>query len=234
MFRPLIIAGLTGYFYGRGAADPKQRVNLFASLSLQEAEGARTIERIREAKAREIPAWLDELLLRHVADEVRHAKIFQRAVEVEGAHIDESSPAALRAMESVGEGSLKRFHKSEDLRAIPLADLLAGVLIAEEGGVRGFRSILKVLPDSLAKTRAGVASVLQDEERHVRYLTDALRSLGASSVADRFRRQIEERVFADFGKILEHLLSGKERPVLVKAGLDTSMGSSDPQPVESR
>ncbi|BAC90802.1 hypothetical protein [Gloeobacter violaceus] len=223
MVKRLLIAGLTGYFYGRAAADARQRVNVFASLALQEAEGGRTLERIRQAKAAEIPAWLDELMQRHIRDEERHAVIFRRAVAAEKMSIDAESPAAVQASASVGEGSIKRFHKSEDLAAIALTDLLAGILIAEEGGVRAFRSLIRTIPVQLSKTRAGLESVLADEERHVRYLTDTLRTLGASRNAERMRRRIENQVFDDFGKIVEHLLSRKERPVLVKAGVDTEV-----------
>ncbi len=218
MWMRLVIAGLTGYFYGRGGADARQRVNLFASFSLQEAAGSRTIAAIRAAKADEIPAWLDALLQRHVADEARHAYIFRRAVEAEAVVIDEESAASVRAIESVGEGSFKRFHKTEDLAAVPLTHLLAGILIAEESGVRSFRSLLKSIPASMTETRAGLQSVLEDEERHVRYLTDSLRALGGSRVAEDFRQKIENHVFTDFGKILQQLASQKERPVLVKSG----------------
>lgn len=224
MIKRLLLAGLSGYFYGKSASDPRQRPNLFASLALQEAEGSRTLEKIRTAKADEIPAWLDELMQRHIQDESRHARIFDRAVAQEGCEIDQESQAAISAMDSVGEGSLKRFHKREDLAEVPLTSLLAGILVAEEAGVRAFRTILHVLPESMQQTRAGVESVLRDEERHVRYLSDALSTLGEPRLAEQLRRGIEERVFNDFEKILKHLGErNQKRPVLVKAARPTTL-----------
>jgi len=219
MLTRLLIAGLSGYFYGKSAADPVRRANLFASLALQEAEGSRSLERIREAKAAEIPGWLDDQLVRHIGDEARHARILRRAVALEGMQIDEESQAARRAIASLGEGSLKRFHQSETLEEVPLANLLAGVLVAELAGVRAFRTILRSVPETLTTTRSGLASILADEERHVRYLSDALRRLGSLRLVEEYGRRIEGQLFQDFGRVWQFLTTpNRERPVLVKPG----------------
>lgn len=224
MPKRLLLAGLTGFYYGRSAADPKRRPNLFASFALQEAEGSRTLEKIRDCKAAEIPSWLDELMQRHINDEVRHARIFTKAVEWEGCQIDKDCQAAQSAMDSVGEGSFKRFHKTENLAEVPLTNLLAGILVAEEAGVRGFRCVLQVLPESMVNTRVAIASVLQDEKRHVQYLRDALYRLGGTEIAEQFRRDIEDRIFNDLGKIFEYLTKpSTDRPVIVKTGVNSDV-----------
>ncbi|MGB3136276.1 MAG: ferritin-like domain-containing protein, partial [Nodosilinea sp.] len=181
MLQHYLFIGFSAIYYSQSAATPRRRPHLFASLALQEAEGSRTVAHIRSAKADEIPVWLDEQMQRHVSDEVRHAQIFTKAVEREGYFIDLESKAAQHSLSSVGEASVRRYHKVEDLAAAPLPHLLASVLLAEELGVRGFRCILKSLPDDLTATRAAIASVLQDEERHVRYLSDALRYFRATA-----------------------------------------------------
>lgn len=91
------------------------------------------------------------------------------------------------------------------------------MLLAEEMGVRGFRCILKSLPDHLTATRAAVESVLVDEERHVRYLSDALRYFRATSVVNAYRRDVEAKMFNDLGKVVEFITKpAADRPSLVK------------------
>ena len=156
---------------------------------------------------------------RHVSDEVRHAQIFTKAVEREGYFIDLDSEAAQQSLSSVGEADLRRYHQVDDLASAPLPNLLASVLLAEETGVRGFRCILKALPDHLTATRAAVESVLRDEEYHVRYLTDALRYFRATAVVDAYRRDIEAKMFKDLGKVVEFITKPPtERPCLVQPG----------------
>jgi hypothetical protein len=156
---------------------------------------------------------------RHVNDEVRHAQIFTKAVEREGYFIDLDSEAAQHSLSSVGEASMRRYHQVDDLATAPLPNLLASVLLAEEMGVRGFRCMLKALPDHLTTTRAALESVLKDEERHVRYLTDALHYFRATSVVDAYRRDIEGKMFKDLGKVVEFLTKpASERPSLVQPG----------------
>ncbi|MEO1069531.1 MAG: ferritin-like domain-containing protein, partial [Cyanobacteria bacterium J06638_6] len=201
------------------AANAQRRPHLFASLALQEAEGSRTVAHIRQAKATDIPSWLDEQMQRHVTDEVRHAQIFTKTVEREGYFVDLDSPAAQQSLSSVGEASMRRYHQVKDLAAAPLPHLLASVLLAEEMGLLGFRCILKALPASLSVTRAALEAVLQDEERHVRYLSDALRYFRASAVADAYRRDIEAKMFKDLGKVVEFITKpAAERPSLVQPG----------------
>lgn len=217
MLKSLLFAGFSAVYYTQNTVDPKRRPNMFASLALQEDEGSRTVAQIREAKASEIPLWLDEQMQRHIQDEVRHAQIFTKAVEREGYVIDMDSEAAERSINSIGAASLQRYHKVDNLAEAPLPNLLSSVLLAEELGVRGFRCILKALPDDLTITRAAIESVLQDEERHVRYLSDALRYFRASHVAAEYRQDIENKMFKDLGKVFEFVTTPAEkRPTLVK------------------
>jgi ribonucleotide reductase beta subunit family protein with ferritin-like domain len=105
-----------------------------------------------------------------------------------------------------------------------LTALLANILLAEEMGVRSFRSILNALPESLTKTHAAIESILQDELRHVQYLSDALQTLQASFLIEQYRQDIENKVFQDFGKVFEFLSKpSEERPVLVKAGVQPEL-----------
>ncbi|WP_017300495.1 ferritin-like domain-containing protein [Nodosilinea nodulosa] len=219
MLQHYLFVGFTAIYYSQSAANPQRRPHLFASLALQEAEGSRTVDRIRQVKTAEIPLWLDEQMQRHISDEVRHAQIFTKAVEREGYFIDLDSEAAQQSLSSVGEGSMRRYHQVDDLAAAPLPSLLASVLLAEEMGVRGFRCILRALPSDLTVTRTALESVLRDEERHVRYLTDALRYFRATSVVDAYRRDIESKMFKDLGKVVEFLTKpATERPSLVQPG----------------
>lgn len=219
MLKPYLFAGFSAIYYSQSAANSQRRPHLFASLALQEAEGSRTVAQIRQAKAADIPLWLDEQMQRHVADEVRHAQIFTKAVEREGYFIDLDSEAAQQSLSSVGEASMRRYHQVEELSAAPLPHLLSSVLLAEELGVRGFRSILIALPEHLTATRAALESVLQDEERHVRYLSDAVRYFRATHVVDAYRRDVEDKMFKDLGKVLEFVTKpATERPSLVKRG----------------
>ncbi len=219
MLQHYLFIGFSAIYYSQSTANPQRRPHLFASLALQEAEGSRTVGYIREAKAADIPQWLDEQMQRHINDEVRHAQIFTKAVEREGYYIDLDSKAAQQSLSSVGEASMRRYHEVEDLAAAPLSHLLASVLLAEELGVRGFRCILKSLPDHLTATRAAVESVLKDEEYHVRYLTDALRHFRATVVVDAYRRDIEAKMFKDLGKVVEFITKpATERPSLVQPG----------------
>jgi rubrerythrin len=219
MLQHVLFIGFSAIYYSQSAANPQRRPHLFASLALQEAEGSRTVAHIRSAKATEIPAWLDEQMQRHISDEVRHAQIFTKAVEREGYFIDLDGEAAQQSLSSVGEASMRRYHQVDDLAAAPLSHLLASVLLAEELGVRGFRCILKALPDQLTATRAAIESVLQDEERHVRYLSDALHYFRSTAVVDAYRRDIESKMFNDLGKVLDFMTKpATERPSLVKPG----------------
>ncbi|PZV12574.1 MAG: hypothetical protein DCF21_15395 [Leptolyngbya sp.] len=219
MLQHYLFIGFSAIYYSQSTTNPQRRPHLFASLALQEAEGSRTVAHIREAKAAEIPQWLDEQMQRHVNDEVRHAQIFTKAVEREGYYMDLDSKAAQQSLSSVGEASMRRYHEVEDLAAAPLPHLLASVLLAEELGVRGFRCILKSLPDHLTATRAAVESVLKDEEYHVRYLTDALRHFRSTAVVDAYRRDIEAKMFKDLGKVVEFVTKpATERPSLVQPG----------------
>ncbi|MBD2113333.1 MULTISPECIES: ferritin-like domain-containing protein [Cyanophyceae] len=219
MLQHYLFIGFSAIYYSQSTANPQRRPHLFASLALQEAEGSRTVAHIRSAKAAEIPLWLDEQMQRHVSDEVRHAQIFTKAVEREGYFIDLDSEAAQHSLSSVGESSMRRYHQVDDLAAAPLPHLLASVLLAEELGVRGFRCILKALPDHLIATRAALESVLKDEERHVQYLTDALRYFRATSVVEAYRRDIESKMFKDLGKVVEFVTKpATERPSLVQPG----------------
>ena len=219
MLQHYLFIGFSAIYYSQSAANPQRRPHLFASLALQEAEGSRTVAHIRESKAADIPLWLDEQMQRHISDEVRHAHIFTKAVEREGYFIDLEGEAAQHSLASVGEASMRRYHQVEDLAAAPLPHLLASVLLAEELGVRGFRCILNSLPDDLTATRAAIASVLQDEERHVRYLSDALRYFRATALVDAYRRDIEAKMFNDLGKVVEFITKpARERPSLVQPG----------------
>ncbi|MBE9111750.1 ferritin-like domain-containing protein [Nodosilinea sp. LEGE 07298] len=219
MLQHVLFIGFSAIYYSQSAANPQRRPHLFASLALQEAEGSRTVAHIRSAKATEIPVWLDEQMQRHISDEVRHAQIFTKAVEREGYFIDLDGEAAQQSLSSVGEASMRRYHQVDDLAVAPLPDLLASVLLAEELGVRGFRCILKALPDQLTATRAAIESVLQDEERHVRYLSDALHYFRSTAVVDAYRRDIESKMFNDLGKVLDFMTKpATERPSLVKPG----------------
>lgn len=219
MLQHYLFIGFSALYYSQSTANPQRRPHLFASLALQEAEGSRTVAYIREAKAAEIPLWLDEQMQRHISDEVRHAQIFTRAVEREGYFIDLACEAAQQSLSSVGEASMRRYHQVDDLAAAPLPHLLASVLLAEELGVRGFRCILQSLPDDMTATRAAIASVLNDEERHVRYLSDALRYFRATSVVDAYRRDIENKMFKDLGKVVEFITKpASDRPSLVQLG----------------
>ncbi|WP_035985718.1 ferritin-like domain-containing protein [Leptolyngbya sp. KIOST-1] len=219
MLQHLLFIGFSAIYYSQSAASSQRRPHLFASLALQEAEGSRTVAHIRTAKSTDIPGWLDEQMQRHVSDEVRHAQIFTKAVEREGYFIDLESEAAQQSLSSVGEAAMRRYHQVEDLAAAPLPHLLASVLLAEELGVRGFRCILKALPEHLGATRAAIASVLQDEERHVQYLSDALRYFRATAVVDAYRRDVESKMFSDLGKVVEFLTRpAAERPSLVQPG----------------
>jgi hypothetical protein len=224
MLKSLVFAGFSAVYYTQNTVNPRRRPHMFASLALQESEGSRTVAHIRQAKAADIPAWLDEQMQRHVQDEIRHAQIFTRAVEREGYVIDQESEAAQNSIASVGEASMRRYHQVEDLAAAPLPNLLSSVLLAEELGVRGFRCILKALPDDLTTTRAAVESVLQDEERHVRYLSDALRYFRSSHLAAAYRQDIEDKMFADLGKVFEFVTRpAEERPSLVKPAPQKSL-----------
>lgn len=217
MLKSLLFAGFSAVYYTQSTVNPRRRPSLFASLALQEAEGSRTVAQIREVKAADIPQWLDEQMQRHIQDEVRHAQIFTKAVEREGYVIDLESEAAQNSIASVGEASMRRYHKVDDLGAAPLPNLLSSVLLAEELGVRGFRCILNALPDDMTTTRAAIESVLQDEERHVRYLSDALRYFRATHLAAAYRQDIENKMFDDLGKVFEFLSKpAAERPSLVK------------------
>ncbi len=219
MLKHYLFAGLSALYYSQSAASSQRRPHLFASLALQEAEGSRTVAHIRQAKAADIPLWLDEHMQRHVSDEIRHAQIFTKAVEREGYYIDLDSEAAQQSLSSVGEASMRRYHQVEDLAAAPLANLLSSVLLAEELGVLGFRCILTALPDHLTATRAAIESVLKDEEYHVRYLGDAVRHFRASHVVETYRRDLEDKLFNDLGKVLEFLTKpASERPSLVQPG----------------
>jgi hypothetical protein len=114
---------------------------------------------------------------------------------------------------------MRRYHQVEDPAAAPLPHLLASVLLAEEMGLLGFRCILKALPEPLTVTRAAIESVLQDEERHVRYLSDALRYFHATAVAEAYRRDLESKLFKDLGKVMEFITKpAAERPSLVQPG----------------
>lgn len=219
MLHHVLFIAFSAIYYSQSAANSQRRPHLFSSLALQEAEGSRTVAYIRSAKAAEIPAWLDEHMQRHISDEVRHAQIFTKAVEREGYFIDLESKAAQQSLSSVGEASMRRYHEVDDLAAAPLPHLLASVLLAEELGVRGFRCILQSLPDDLTVTRAAIASVLQDEERHVRYLTEALHHFRATPVVDAYRRDIESKMFKDLGKVVEFMTKpATERPSLAQPG----------------
>jgi hypothetical protein len=224
MLKRLLLAGVSAYYYGQNAANPARRPNMLASLALQEAEGSRTVNQIRTVKAAEIPDWLDKQMQRHVNDEIRHARILTRTVEWEGFHIDLDSEGAQVAINSVGEGAIKRYQQADNMEDIPLTALLANILLAEEMGVRSFRSILNALPESLTKTHAAIESILQDELRHVQYLSDALQTLQASFLIEQYRQDIENKVFQDFGKVFEFLSKpSEERPVLVKAGVQPEL-----------
>jgi hypothetical protein len=219
MLQHYLFVGFSAIYYSQSTANPQRRPHLLASLALQEAEGSRTVAHIRAAKAAEIPPWLDEQMQRHVSDEVRHAQIFTKAVEREGYFIDLDGDAAQQSLSSVGEASMRRYHAVEDLAAAPLPHLLASVLLAEELGVRGFRCILTALPAHLTVTRAAIESVLLDEERHVRYLSEALRYFRATAVVDAYRRDIEAKMFKDLGKVVEFITTpAAERPSLVQPG----------------
>jgi rubrerythrin len=210
MIQRLLTAGLIGYVYGKRSADPARRPNLLAALSLQEERGGETLAQILEAKQQEIPDWLCPLLERHIQDEARHARIFARAVEHEGYRIDREGSYAQKVLEAVGEGSTIHFHKAESLAEIPLSRLLAGILLAEEGGVRLFKVLIRSLPQELTATRAGVQSVLQDEIRHVRYLNETLQRLGDTQSVEEFRQLMLQQILADFGKIFERMRKNEE------------------------
>jgi hypothetical protein len=210
MIQRLLTAGLIGYVYGKRSADPLRRPDLLAALSLQEEKGGETLAQILEAKQPEIPDWLYPLLERHIQDEARHARIFARAVEYEGYRIDRENAYAQKVLEAVGEGSVTHFHKTESIAEIPLSRLLAGILLAEEGGVRLFKVLMRSLPQELTATRAGVHSVLQDEVRHVRYLNETLQRLGDTQSVEEFRQRMLKQVLADFGKIFERMNKNQE------------------------
>ncbi len=210
MIQRLLTAGLIGYVYGKRSADPARRPNLLAALSLQEERGGETLAQILEVKQQEIPDWLYPLLERHIQDEARHARIFARAVEHEGYRIDREGTYAQKVLEAVGEGSTIHFHQAESLAEIPLPRLLAGILLAEEGGVRLFKVLIRSLPQELTATRAGVQSILQDEIRHVRYLNETLQRLGDTQLVEEFRQRMLQQILADFGKIFERMRKNEE------------------------
>ncbi|MBR8838579.1 MAG: ferritin-like domain-containing protein [Stigonema ocellatum SAG 48.90 = DSM 106950] len=212
-------SGVVAYYSAAQIRDSKTRPNFLAGFELAESVSVPFLQALSDRAAAEGDTWLAQKLVKHAADEKRHAQIFAHSLKQINKTVVDFKNLPKNTEENKSKerripffGIYYKGYSQEQLKPATIGwdTFMASTYILELDASKDFARMANVLPEDNPTTRKlklGMLNIVKDETGHAGYLYEAMmRRMSTTQVqklVDEWRIRKVNALMAFTGNLLQ-------------------------------